>query len=102
LHIYPDEGINDLEDWKAFWKGKLISNQYGDKFSEEKMLSIITEREREQGWEKKPYGYDSWTDFFQHNYAEKGPNGLLRSRVDGRHCVSHGAGTWDLHVGEFS
>ena len=102
LHIYPDEDISDLEDWKVFWKGKPIRDEYRHEVSEQKMLCIITEREREQGWEKKPYGYDSWEDFFRHNSAKKGPKGLLRSRVDGRHCVGHGAGTWDLFVGEFS
>ena len=35
-------------------------------------------------------------------YAASGPNGLLRSRIDGEHCIGHGSGTWDFIVGEFS
>jgi hypothetical protein len=36
------------------------------------------------------------------NYSERGPNFLLRHRVNGRHCIGHGPGTYDYIAGEFS
>ncbi len=30
------------------------------------------------------------------------PRGLSRRPIDGRHCIGHGEGTWDLITGEFS
>ena len=41
-------------------------------------------------------------EWFMQNNAEHGPNGLVRSKIDGHHCIGHGAGTWDLEVGDFS
>ena len=80
LHVIPDEGINSLDDWKARFAlpGSSIQNEYGDVTTVEEMLSIITERER-QG--RLPLRHDP---------------------VDGRHCIGHGEGTWDLIAGEFS
>ena len=94
LHVDPDEGINGLEDWEARWSTGQIEDEYGDTVTPERLRSLITER-----W---------WTPrqkdaaFYASNHAEPGPKGLLRSRVDGRHCVGHGEGTWDLIAGEFS
>lgn len=45
LRIYPDEGINTLEDWKRVWKGQTIKDSCGERVSEDELLSIITERE---------------------------------------------------------
>ena len=76
LHIIPERGINDLDDWKELWKegnGKII-DEYSEEIPIDKMLEIIT-------------------DF--------GPNGLLRHKVDGKFCVGNGKGTWDLIRGEF-
>ena len=36
------------------------------------------------------------------NYAEPGPNGLVRAKINGVHCIGHGEGTWDYITGEFS
>ena len=78
LHIYPDEGINTLEDWKKFLRGKKIKDEYGSSISFADLLSRITERESTR------------------------PEGLVRSSVDGVRCMGHGDGTWDYFVGEFS
>lgn len=102
LHVYPDEGINNLEDWQKFWEGKEITNEYGTVLTSLDMLDEITNRGRERKWEAKPYGYDSWSVFHRMNQSEQGPNGLLRSQIDGRHCIGHGEGTYDFIVGEFS
>lgn len=47
-------------------------------------------------------GYINEEDFHKCNQSERGPNGLLRHKIDGKHCISHGQGTWDCIVGEFS
>lgn len=59
------------------------------------MLSRITERSwggiREMG-----------SHWYAENSAIPGPNGLARHRIDHRHCVGHGDGTYDLIKGDFS
>ena len=76
LHVIPEEGINCLEDWEARWASGRIEDEYGDALTPEAMRLRITLREH--------------------------PRGLMRSRIDGHHCVGHGEGTWDLITGEFS
>lgn len=93
LHVIPELGINNLDDWKAKWVGKKIFDEYGDEVSHKAMISCITDRR--WGCENTKFDYLS-------NHAVPGPNNLVRSRVDGRHCVGHGEGTWDLIPGEFS
>lgn len=95
LHIYPENGINSLEDWKKEWAGKQISDEYGRLLSEEEMLGIITNR----NWNSCKEKSDA---FLRQNHAVRGPNNLLRSEVDGIHCVGHGDGTWDYCIGDFS
>jgi len=102
LHVYPEDGIRDLKDWKPlFRKSKTqIENEYGEKISMDQMIEVITRRE---GMPKKkpPAGYYSLKEFHSKNHAVKGPNNLLRSELN-QYCISHGAGTWDCLVGEFS
>lgn len=109
LHVYPEdstEAINDLPDWlKLFDKeGSFIRDEYGQTVSVPDMIRYITERGRED-WSKArkkiPFMYKSWRDFHEQNNSEEGPQGLLRSKTNSR-CIAHGAGTWDLFVGEFS
>lgn len=103
LHVYPEGSceditiINDLSDWQKLWAqpGVEIRDEYGRLHTPEEMTATITERE----WPRK----ESYTaTFYRNNHAQPGPNGLLRSVVDGRRCIGQGAGTWDLHVGYFS
>lgn len=79
-----------------------ILDEYHRVLSLEEMRSKILER----SWERKkdypdPF-YDSEAEFHRLNQSERGPNGLVRHQIDGRHCIAHGEGTWDLIVGEFS
>ena len=92
LHVIPEDNINDLDDWRVLWNepGSFIKNEYGEKVSVANMEDIITNR----SWAKIP------SDGAVH--AEPGPNNLARAIVDGRHCIKHGAGTWDCITGEFS
>ena len=55
LRIYPEDGIHTLDDWKKFWEGKHIENEYGEAFSIKDMLVCITKRRRlDFDWDKAP------------------------------------------------
>lgn len=99
LHVYPEEGINNLDDWKQEWSGKQIINEYDELVTEEQMLSCICKRTWGQ-----PGRYDNEAGkvFLAENYAEMGPNNLLRRIIDGWYTIGHGEGTWDYCIGEFS
>lgn len=95
LHVYPDEGINTLEDWKRLFANDeaIIKNEYGDIFTMGAMLGIISNRAAsEHVWSEVDLAL---------NHAVPGPNNLARRRIDW-HCIGHGEGTYDLCVGEFS
>ncbi len=98
LHVYPE--IPSLEMWEEKFKTGEIVDEYGTTIPPAKMSEII----RERSWNKarKYYLYTSEADFMDKNFAEPGPNNLVRSKVDGRHCIGHGEGTWDLVIGDFS
>lgn len=102
LRVYPEDDINTLDDWKKFWAGKHIEDEYGEELSEEGMLVWITKRERPDfDWDKAPAMHTGWEQFHAQNGSERGPNGMVRHRIDG-HCIGHGEGTWDYIEGEFS
>ena len=88
LHVYPEMRITDLEDWKPLLEGNEIIDEYGNTIAYTEMLRIITDRSGAPGSSLRPA------------CAVEGPNGLWRSRIDGIHCIGHGEGTWDLHVGD--
>lgn len=98
LHIYPELGINNLDDWKSVFCDPyaLIQDEYGKIKAPVRMLDWITNRSWGDGHACHPQSV------YDQNHAEPGPNGLLRSKVDGVHCVGHGEGTWDYIVGDFS
>lgn len=93
LHV--DEDLPDLDAWIALLDrpGITIEDEYGTVLNLAELLAIIRHRSR---------GAPPTGEMLQGNYALPGPNNLLRHRIDGRHCVGHGAGTWDLIVGSFS
>lgn len=90
LHVIPEEGINDLIDWIARWlkPGAVIRDEYGTEIAPGEMLNRIVARTC------NPDGA-RWL------HATKGPRGLARAQI-GHNVIGHGAGTWDLHTGEFS
>lgn len=97
LHVDSDNGIEDLEDWQNRWnqKGSLIKDEYEDLVTPEMMLEIIINRTCADRKAPTP----QWC---KENHAKPGPNNLARHRIDERHCIKHGAGTWDCIIGEFS
>jgi len=92
LHVVPEEGINDLDDWRALWKEGRILDEYGNSISIADMEKIITER----SWGARSNDFD-----YARNHAEPGPHGLVRHSV-GQYCIKQGAGTWDCMIGDFS
>lgn len=117
LHVYPyqnydspvpneDFVVESFEDWEKFFvePNSAIIDEYGVILEPKEMIGIITNRYGSRDWEKRgepPFLCASWTQFFDQNHAIPGPNGLVRHK-DGRHCIGHGEGTWDLIVGDFS
>lgn len=95
LHVYPEEGINNLLDWLVLIakEGTRIRDEYGHTVSVEDLLRTIVGRRGKE--EFRP----SW---LAQNQAVPGPHGLARSRIDGHHTIGHGEGTWDYHIGDFS
>lgn len=98
LHIIPEEGINSLDDWLELFHtpGNYIQTERDVFIYPGEMTSIITQR----NWGMDLKGL-SWKEFNEANHSEAGPNGLARRRADGI-FVSHGEGTWDNVIGEFS
>lgn len=104
LHVYPDEGINTIEDWKAILRSAWrIEDEDGDEIEADVLIARITERSWNGGKRQDhPHGYQDWQQFNDLNHCHEGPNGLSRHNVDGRHCIGNGEGTWDYMIGEFS
>jgi hypothetical protein len=98
LHIIPEDNINTLEDWKLLWnkQGSIIRDEYDKVISVVEMEDIITNR----SWVKNTNKKDQ--QWYLENHADQGPKNLARHKIDGRHCIGHGEGTWDYIVGEFS
>lgn len=98
LHVYPEDGIHELQDWilnRFNTPGSYIRDEYGDKVTREDMLKTITER----WWQNT--GHRN-AQYLASNHAVEGPRGLMRHAIDPRFCIGHGEGTWDLMIGEFS
>jgi hypothetical protein len=109
LHVIPERGISDLDDWVSLLKheGVTILNEYDQSVTLEELLDTIKKRRwatniADQVFPSAMNSYKSLEEFYHKNHAEPGPNNLIRRRVDGRHCIGQGEGTWDLVVGEFS
>lgn len=94
LHVIPEQGIHDLEDWRRLWgkEGATILDEYDQTITKDEMDSIITDR----SWPNDKNNFD-----YQRNHAIPGPNNLARHELGGR-CIRNGKGTWDCIVGEFS
>ena len=107
LRIYPEEGINTLDDWDKHIRQKTkegwtIMDEEGDSLTLEELMTVITKRKHPNPPNGcPPPGYGSLEEFMKANDAVPGPNGLFRHAID-TFCVGHGEGTWDYVVGDFS
>ncbi len=108
LHVYPEEGINTLDDWKVLFRdpNSRIVDEYGQPEIMSSMLTIIENRNWKPRDDKPPYamgiGDNTWEEFHRKNYSQDGPNNLFRHQILEGHCIGHGEGTWDYIIGEFS
>ena len=94
LRVYPDRGIDDLDDWRPIFATAEIRDESDKPVDAGRMLAIITDRSFDGG---------EWTNStLRANYAKRGPAGLARHVAGIGVCVGHGVGTWDLMDGEFS
>lgn len=87
LHVMPEKGIFDLDDWRLLWANHKIVDEYNDFVSVGEMERIITMRMGKVRISKYKYSVE---------------RGLFRHSVDGTYCIGHGNGTWDLMIGIFS
>ncbi len=99
LHVIPERGINDLIDWVLLITfappGTEIKDGYGRSIDFQTLMDVITRR-------CQPHPVEWGPAVLRMNGAEKAQHNLVRSCVDGFHCIGHGSGTWDLIIGEFS
>lgn len=97
LHIDQFEGINCLDDWEQRFRvpGSVIKDEYGSEITVEEMMETILNRARDEkiGWTAQDYRMNHAVPDYKNN--------LIRHKI-GRHCISHGEGTYDLMTGEFS
>lgn len=108
LHVYPERGINDLDDWKPILKGAYrrcgIADEEGVFYLYQQIVRRITQRKSlsetwdDKGWNEN--GYKDEEDFHRQHNSQRGPKGLFRHQL-GDFCIKHGKGTWDCMVGEF-
>lgn len=101
LHVHPDDGIRTLDDWRARLATGKIRDEYGRELTVEDVIKVITDRACKTR-DVTGSGYASLADFHSQNNSVDGPNNLMRHRVDVRHCIGHGEGTYDYIIGEFS
>lgn len=97
LALHPNEDIMNLEEWIEHiinTKGT-IRDEYGTCISIENLLNIVMNR-------KQDYKVDYSPAWLERNHAMLGKNGLVRSIIDGSHCIAHGKGTYDYFIGDFS
>ena len=104
LHVGGD-CPSDLPSWYEriqleLARGGRITDEYGEDMSLADLKAEIEERSWTARRNRALVPDES--DFLRSNHAVRGPNGMLRSAIDGRHCIGHGEGTWDLITGEFS
>jgi len=111
LHVEPSAGINTWYDLYhdiltvVTANGGHIEDEYGETLTLEEFTPKVTERKSSHNFDERDWKdmlYFDEQNFHRLNHSERGPNNLLRHRVDGVYCIGHGEGTWDYITGEFS
>ena len=114
LHVMPERGINDLQDWIALIEQRtdraVIKNEYGDRLNVHELINIIADRShpvpiaetyensKKAGWYPDTASFKDYLDL---HHADLHPNNLLRRSIEGT-VIGHGSGTWDCVLGDFS
>jgi len=98
LHVYPEDDIKTLDDWKSRFHAGPIEDEYGVVVSVAEMLRIIEDRGRDEILHSARLLSQKVLD---ENHAVLGPRSLFRHKLSD-FCVGYGEGTWDYLVGEFS
>ena len=121
LHVYPNKGINNVEDMLKYIKDKVIHNEYGDIVTLDEFISTAFDRKREKpdnwdkmiAWDYNSFGYNRKRDDvtspnyqpkYDINTSYKDDNYyLMRHGVDGKHCIGKSEKhPIDYITGEFS
>lgn len=109
LCVYPEFGINNLEDWIQLFTepGNKIVDEYGEQISDDDMIRIITVRKAPK-WEDDPAAikkyeeqviessndlavycggrtFTTYDEILKCNHAERGVNGLWAHKSDRFH-----------------
>lgn len=103
LHVYPEEGINDLDDWIPILKDSEIVDESDCSISFEQLMDTITKRKRTSEanpWNKNDNITKTYKELITNDIilTEKG---LARMKLSS-FCIKHGQGTWDCFIGSFS
>lgn len=103
----PEDWLNSMADWDTMIKSSMdpIVDEYGNEVKWSELKTGILQREWHTDWDSEsrvlPGHYKSEAELHRTNHSERGPHGLLRSKIDGVHCVGHD-GMCDLIIGDFS
>jgi len=95
LHVYPEEGINTLDDWMCLLEkpGSGIFDEYHRLVRLNVMLLDIKDR-----WCPP---VERGEEFYRTQFGEPGPNGMIRHKIQEGRCIGHGPGPWDYFIGTF-
>ena len=97
LQVYPERGLNNLADWEnfAYQNPKLtLIDEYGEIYSIFRLVDAIQNRK----WSTVNIRGEK---FHKQNNSQDAPNNLVRSKIDGVHCIGHEP-MCDLMLGDFS
>ena len=95
LQIYPEQGINNLEDWKELFKDGVIVDEYGEEVSQEDMLKKITKKEPSPGLKDKLFT-------IMHNETYEVRDGLIVHPLKWNIVDNSAKETYDVCEGDFS
>ena len=88
LHIIPDKGINELEDWRPILKSGKIFDEYDRAISYDEMIDYIVNKE--------PMEYKECTDYLCTCDKRDGLNYCVNNKI-GKESISY-----VLNEGDFS
>ena len=94
LHVIPEQGINELEDWRPVLKSSEIYDEYDRSVSYDEMIKIIVGNYVNQG--KKPYVKYNNSSLYSDYDAMYDPNDDLmfvrmnKTGTEGSYCLMEG------------